>query len=410
MNGRRSISRLAAALAIATAATACGGSEPSSSASTTAGGSSSAEEIRVLLSAPLTGDSGEIGQNLLRGAELAAEQINDAGGIDGGPHDGARIVIESVDDELSTDAATTIGSQYVDDEGLWLLTGFYSSGQAQAAGQVASRAGLSVCTPSGAPFLTTDNDNIFSTSPDFQSLTGALVDYLYNDMGVRSAALLRTDFSYIDELEIGIKAEAERVGLEIVSEQTYSYGSTQDFRTFLTTAAAAGPDVILDASLQTEKGQIFRQADELGIDIPIVDWGGEGLNETFLSIAGDLAVGAIQINPGPILGAGSDAWLDVAQVWQERFGETMQTPAAMTYQCILYLADALAGGAETREDLITALAEVSGGEGPFGPLGFTDRQQSQTYGIVTTFTGTEFADQEIEAVYLLEHPYGFTRE
>jgi ABC-type branched-subunit amino acid transport system substrate-binding protein len=291
-----------------------------------------------------------------------------------------------------------------------MLTGFYSSGQAQAAGQVAARKGLSVCTPSGAPFLTTDNDNIFSVSPDFASLTGALIDYLYNEQGVKSIALIRTDFSYLDELEKGIKAQADKVGMKIVSEQTYQYGSTQDFKTYLTTAADAKPDAILDGSLQTEKGQIFRQAEELGITIPIVDWGGEGLNETFLNIAGDLAVGALQINPGPILGAGGDAWGTMQKEWEAKYGGALKTPAAMTYQCIKYLEKALENGAETREDLITELAKVSGGEGPFGPLGFTDRQQSQTYGVVTAFTGTTYEQEEIKAIYLLAHPYGFTKQ
>lgn len=369
-----------------------------------------AEEIRVLLSAPLTGDSAEFGVALQHGAELAAEQINAAGGIASGPHQGAMITIEAVDDQLDTDAATTIASQYVDDEGIWLLTGFWTSGQAQAAGQVADRADLSVCTASGASFLTTDNDNIYTTSPPFESMTAALIDYVKNDMGATKVALIRTDFSYIDDLEKGLKAEAEAQGVEIVSEQTYQYGSTQDFSTYLTTAAAAEPDVILDASLQTEKGQMFRQADELGIDIPIVDWAMEGPAETFLDIAGDLAVGAVQMQTGPILGAGNAASVAMQEAWQEKYGETMRTAGGYTYQCILYLAAALEAGAETREDLVAAFAEVSGGEGPWGPLGFTDRRQTGVLYIVTEFTGTTFEDQEIVAEYLLKTPSGFERQ
>jgi branched-chain amino acid transport system substrate-binding protein len=370
----------------------------------------SEQTIRVLLSAPLTGDSAEFGLALERGAELAADQINASGGIAGGPHDGAQIEIVSVDDELDIDAATSIASQYVDDEDLWLLTGFWTSGQAQAAGQVADRADLSVCTASGASFLTEDNDNIFTTSPPFESMTAALIDYVKNDLGASTVALIRTDFSYIDDLEVGLKAEAEAQGVEIVSEQTYQYGSTQDFRTFLTTAAAANPDVILDASLQTEKGQMFRQAEELGIDTPIVDWAMEGPAETFLDIAGDLAVGAVQMQTGPILGAGNEASVAMQEEWQERYGETMRTAGGYTYQCILYLAQALADGAETREDLGEALAAVSGGEGPWGPLGFTDRRQSEVFFIVTEFTGTEFEDQDVRAEYLLTTPTGFIRQ
>jgi ABC-type branched-subunit amino acid transport system substrate-binding protein len=436
MTFRRTFRCLAAVMALATFAAACGGDDDASSATTAAADETDAptapteaavttaaadgpattgkqsadpEEIRVLVSAPLTGDSAEFGVALQRGAELAAKQINDAGGIAGGPHQGARIKIESADDQLDTDAAATIASQYVDDKGIWLLTGFWTSGQAQVAGQVADRANLSVCTASGASFLTTDNDNIFTTSPPFESMTAALIDYVKNDMKATKVALIRTDFSYIDDLEKGLKSEAAKQGVEIVSEQTYQYGSTQDFSTYLTTAAAADPDVILDASLQTEKGQMFRQAHELGIDIPIVDWAMEGPAETFLGIAGDLAVGAVQMQTGPILGAGNPSSVAMQQAWKDEYGETMRTAGGYTYQCILYLAKALEDGAESREDLNDAFAAVSGGEGPWGPLGFTDRRQTKVLYIVTKFTGTTFEDQQIMAQYLLETPSGFER-
>lgn len=424
---RRPSRAVAAAIVLAAFIAGCGGDDSSDESASTdattpaateapadttadtepAGGSG--EEIRVLLSAPLTGDSAEFGVALQRGAELAAEQINAAGGISEGPHQGATITIEAVDDQLSTDAATTIGSQFVDDEGLWMLTGFWTSGQAQAAAQVAARDDLTVCTASGASFLTTDNENIYTTSPPFASMTAALIDYVKNDMGASKIALIRTDFSYIDDLEVGLKAEAEKQGIEIVSEQTYQWGSTQDFKTYLSTAADAGPDVILDASLQTEKGQMFQQAKELGIDIPIVDWAMEGPAETFLGIAGDLAVGAVQMQTGPILGAGNEQSVAMQQAWTEKYGETMRTAGGYTYQCILYLAEALKT-AETRQDLNAAFAAIDSGEGPWGPLGFTDRRQTGVIFIITKFTGTTFDDQEIVAEYLLKTPSGFERQ
>src|SRR3954447_5355917 len=94
---------VAAAMSIAIGATACGGSS-----SSTPTGTNAKEPIKILVSAPLTGDSAESGQDLVHGAELAADYINSKGGIAAGPHKGAKIAINGIDDSGTTEGATTV--------------------------------------------------------------------------------------------------------------------------------------------------------------------------------------------------------------------------------------------------------------------------------------------------------------
>src|SRR5690606_27282145 len=65
-------------------------------------------EIRVLFSAPLTGDSAESGRAMLDGAELAAEIINEAGGVTGPDGTARKIVVEGADDEMTSQGANAI--------------------------------------------------------------------------------------------------------------------------------------------------------------------------------------------------------------------------------------------------------------------------------------------------------------
>ncbi|NLG65795.1 MAG: ABC transporter substrate-binding protein, partial [Actinobacteria bacterium] len=101
----------------------CGGGDENSGG-TTNGGSSGVKEIKILVAAPLSGDYAETGKDMAQGAELAAAYINEQGGIKSGPNKGAKVVIERVDDEMSTSAATTIASRYLDDDSYYAFLGF----------------------------------------------------------------------------------------------------------------------------------------------------------------------------------------------------------------------------------------------------------------------------------------------
>jgi ABC-type branched-subunit amino acid transport system substrate-binding protein len=174
---KRSLRWLSAFMALGLLAAACGDDDDSSNSNGSEGTGSGGdvEDIRILVTVPLTGDSAETGEDMVHGAELAAEYLNEQGGVTSGPLKGAQFVIESADDEMSTEASTTLASRYVDDDGIWTMTGFLSSGQAQAAALVANRAGLSVFSSfSCADFLTTEADNIVVVCGSLQNIARAM--------------------------------------------------------------------------------------------------------------------------------------------------------------------------------------------------------------------------------------------
>src|SRR5205809_2181515 len=107
-----SVSIRSTTIAVAVAlVVACGGGGGSSSGTN--------ETIKLWYAGPLTGGNAQLGGSGCQGAQLAAEDINNRGAIRSGPHKGAKLSVQCVDDQQSADVEATIASRYVSDPSVW---------------------------------------------------------------------------------------------------------------------------------------------------------------------------------------------------------------------------------------------------------------------------------------------------
>ena len=176
MNARW-VGRLAAPIALGLAvaslagcgSASSGGSTPSGSSSESSAPPSSAGSLKIVIAAPLTGDYAETGQDMVNGAQLAADWLNAKGGVQSGPLKGSTFEITGADDQLDTKAATTIAADFAQDDSAFAMGGFVTSGQAQAAGVVLERSGLGTLVSfAAADFLTDEADNLMVIVPSAQ--------------------------------------------------------------------------------------------------------------------------------------------------------------------------------------------------------------------------------------------------
>src|SRR5258708_5518824 len=77
---------------------------------------SATRPLKILFSAPLTGDFVEPGRDLLAGAQLATAYFNSHGGVKTGPWKGSRIELVQIDDQMSSKAGSEIGTQFLSDD------------------------------------------------------------------------------------------------------------------------------------------------------------------------------------------------------------------------------------------------------------------------------------------------------
>ena len=150
-------------------------------------------EIRIAVAGPFSGAYAGFGEQLWRGASLAAEAINELGGIDGEP-----IVLLPVDDACKPELALSVAEQLVADDELNAVLGHLCSSSSIAAAELYNRAGILMLSPGSTnPKLTEQNyNNILRLCgrDDQQGMVAA--EYMLTVLRSQRIAVLHDDGNY----------------------------------------------------------------------------------------------------------------------------------------------------------------------------------------------------------------------
>ena len=241
------------ALLLALLLTACGGAtEPTKG------------DITVYVAVPLSGFQANGGQTIVGGAKLAAEYINQSGGVDG-----YRVVIEALDDESDSDVAVAVAEQVADEvnDGKRVLgvVGHLNSGQTIAAMEIYKDLPLNVVTPTASnPSLTASGYRNFfrvNASDDVQAQVDA--NFLVNTLNAGRVVVMHNDDTYGIDLAALTAAELQRLGAEVVldleipigppdPDPNAAEGNPLYYASAVDQAAAAAPDAIFYAGYEIE--------------------------------------------------------------------------------------------------------------------------------------------------------------
>ncbi|MBZ5750059.1 MULTISPECIES: ABC transporter substrate-binding protein [Metabacillus] len=259
-------------------------------------GSSSDDAIKIGANFELSGPVASYGQSNMKGVELAVEEINANGGIDG-----KQIELIKVDNKSEAAEATNAAIKLTSQDKVTAIIGASTSGNTVAQAQIANDNQTVLLTPSGtSPNVTVNDDGkvnefVFRTSfiDPFQGTVAA--NFAANELKVKNAAVFADNASdYAKGLAASFKETFEAAGGTIVAEESYVAKDT-DFRSTLTRIKAQNPDFIFIPGYYEEVGLIVKQAREMGITVPLMGgdgWdspklvelaGAEALNNTFIT-------------------------------------------------------------------------------------------------------------------------------
>lgn len=203
----------------------------------------------------------EIRSNSLNGAELAALQLNGAGGVHG-----REIEIIARGNMSNIDQAAGIAEELIVREGVSAIVGPNRSNYAIAIGPVAQRHGIPMVTTTATnPSVTAAGDFVFMAAftDDFQGKV--MATFATQDLGARTAAVLtRRESIYSEGLSQTFIDNFTALGGEVVHAQFYMRGDT-DFTAQLTAIAEAPPDVSFLPGFAAEIPLVVEQAKALGI-------------------------------------------------------------------------------------------------------------------------------------------------
>ena len=239
---------LVAAMAV-TALTGCGSNSGSSS-------KKDADKYYIGGIGPTTGATAIYGTAVKNGAQIAVDEINAAGGING-----KQIEYRFEDDQ--NDAAYNT----LKDWGMQMLVGTTTTAPCIAvAGKTASDNVFQITPSASSPsVLSSGNGNVFQvcfTDPN-QGIASA--QYIAeNKLATKIGIIYDSSDVYSSGIEEKFEAEAKKQGLNIVSKAAFTADSKTDFGTQLQKAKDAGADLLFLPIYYQEASIILKQADTMG--------------------------------------------------------------------------------------------------------------------------------------------------
>ncbi len=274
---------LAALALLASLAIACGGDAAPDEEKDMAAAELPPFKIGVMES--LTGPGETYGSVALQAKQMAVDEINASGGINGRM---LELIVE--DSKCSAQDAITAYNKLTDVDGVKIILGTSCSGAMLGAAPLAEADGVVLFSGLATnPDIANAGDYIFRTSMSDAQLGVDAGNVMWAD-GVRNLATISETTDYAEGVRRTSVAQFEKRGGTVVAEERYG-SDTTDFRTQLTKLIGESPDALLVAA-QSEftGGTIIKQVRELGFEgqiyADIVPVGA-----TALEIAGDAAAG-----------------------------------------------------------------------------------------------------------------------
>ncbi|MDQ6684117.1 MAG: branched-chain amino acid ABC transporter substrate-binding protein [Pseudomonadota bacterium] len=247
-------SLLAFGVSLATLLTACGPSIPDS--------------IQIGVAQPLSGPSAARGQDLLNGAQLAADDLNAAGYKIGGKP--VRIVIVAKDDKADKETAKKVAQELVDLK-VTAVIGHLNSDITEVAIPVYKAGNIPEFFTSSATELTKLGDgNAFRLVANDQMQALAIASYAGEGLHAKSVAIVHENTAYGTPLAKDIAAALAKAERKLVFSDGVD-GKVTEFAAIVAKLKAAPPDVLVAALRDSQLLPLFTQLSAAGLaDLPVI--------------------------------------------------------------------------------------------------------------------------------------------
>jgi len=346
--------------------------------------------IKIGYFGDLSGPTIDFGQSARNGTLMVAEEINQAGGINGRKID---IVIE--DDQGSPELAATVVNKLTRQDKVIALIAGGASGSSLAAGPSAQSTKVPMISPSSTnPAVTQIGDYIFRACFIDAFQGEVMAKFSYNSLQAKTAAIM-LDFNspYSRDLTEFFELSFTKLGGRVISKQSYTQGDS-DFKGQLSSMSAAGPDVIYLPGYYGDIALIAKQARQLGITQPLL--GGDGWDAPELwQLAGDSINGSYISNhysaddPAPAI-------QKFVHDYKLHWGNlTPDAHAALAYDAMRFLAEAIQRAGTTEgEKLRDALAQTKNFSGVTGFISMDSERNAVKPAVILKLQDGRYIYQE----------------
>ncbi|MBS1715046.1 MAG: ABC transporter substrate-binding protein [Armatimonadetes bacterium] len=242
-------------------------------------------EIKIGLVASQNGDLRPWGEDSIKGAQLAVDEINKAGGING-----MTVRLQIADSNSTPEGGKTAAQKLIGDGAIAIL-GEVSSGITQQMVTVAFDAGVPVIAIGATKTdLTDSGSNVFRVcyNDDFQG--AVMAKFAFEELGLKNVAMMTDNKQpYSQYLSQSFQKNFEKLGGKIVAEEKYESKQSQ-FAGQIDNLKQKNPEGVFLSGYFNEVGPIASQMRQQGLKVPL--FGGDGWDSSeLLTSGGDAIVG-----------------------------------------------------------------------------------------------------------------------
>lgn len=323
---KKMLSMVLALAMIATALTGCGSSAKSS------GG----DVWKIGGIGPVTGAAAIYGTAVKNGAQIAVDEINAAGGING-----VQIEYDFQDDEHDAEKSVNAYNT-LKDWGMNVLLGTVTTAPCIAVSAETEADGMFEITPSASSTdVLTDAGNVFQVCFTDPNQGVASAQYIAENMAGKKVGIIYDSSDvYSTGIYTNFKSTAIEKGIEIVSEEAFTADSNTDFSVQLQAAKDAGADLMFLPFYYQQAAIVLKQAKDM--DFAPLFWGVDGMDGilTLENFDTTLAEGVILLTPFAA-DAQDDMTVNFVKKYNEAYGETPNQFAADAYDAVYVIKAAI---------------------------------------------------------------------
>lgn len=294
---------------------------------------SSTKPIVIGTVGPQSGDEAQIGQDMIRGVELAVDDLNAHGGILG-----RTVQLVKLDDRADPKEATSTASRLAATDDVIAVVGHLDSGCSIPASVIYHRAHMAMITPvSTQDDLTAQGfDEVFRVVLRNSDQGPAAARFAKEKLNAHRVAIVDDKSAYGRGIVAAFKREAVALGLQVVAEDSFNRGD-KDFSTLVTKLIEAKPDVVYACTMYTEGALLMQQGRPRGLKATFVS--GDGFFAPKLMELGGKAV------EGTVVSFLAPPWQEtpgaeaLLKRYRDRYGEEVKTYAPLAYDAAMIIAE-----------------------------------------------------------------------
>ena len=318
----------------------------------------------------LSGPINFFGVPMKNGLEMAADEINAAGGIHG------RMIRVIVEDSAYDPKKAVLGTQkLLGRDKIFAMIASLGTPTSAATMPLVLKKGLPHLFPmSPADMFYKPHDPLkFGYFTPYYDSMRVGMSYLVEKNGYTKVGILYQDDGYGENVKLGVTDQLEAMDMALVSETTYKRGAT-DFATQIAKLRADGVDFVALGTVIRETVGAVKTARAMGWDVDFLV-SGAGYAQTVAALGGEAMNGLYSAGQTEI--PYRDTASAEVQAWMDRYEERFDTPAgieaAYTYGAMYLFAEGAknAGRDLTPESLVAGLEQISGYRDIFGSPAIT---------------------------------------